>query len=131
MTCVLLVTILCHSERQAESLCEVQKQIERVSSTPEELRKGLQHVLDLDASWPYEKADLLHWAKILDVLDAALANTDSPDDLLVAVLKFTRLLLENSSNRHVYNSYEVRALFNFSPCATSLRFILSFTIICL
>jgi hypothetical protein len=94
---------------QTERLVEVQEQLARLGSSPNELHKGLQHVLDKDAAWPYEKADLLHWVKLLDILDAVLAKEDSSDEHLVAVLKFTRLLLENSSNRHVYNSYEVRA----------------------
>lgn len=88
-------------------MVEVQKQIDRVSSKPSELCSCLKHILDVDGAWPYDKADLLHWANALDVLDVVLAKTDSPDELLVVVLKFTRLLLENSSNRHVYNSYEV------------------------
>lgn len=89
-----------------ERLVEVQKQIDRVSSKPTELCSCLRHILDVDGAWPYDKGDLLHWANVLDVLDVVLAKTDSPDELLVVVLKFTRLLLENSSNRHVYNSYE-------------------------
>lgn len=88
---------------------EVQKQIERLSGNSEELCKGLQHVIDLDVVWPYEKADLLHWAKVLDILDIVLGKEDSPEALLIVSLKFTRMLLENCSNRHVYNSYEVRA----------------------
>jgi hypothetical protein len=95
------------SHWQDERLVEVQKQIGRLSGKPAELCKGLQHIVDVDGAWPYEKADLLHWAKVLDIMDAVLAKDDSQDDLLVAVLKFTRLLLENSSNRHVYNSFEV------------------------
>jgi len=66
-------------------------------------------VIDLDVVWPYEKADLLHWAKVLDILDIVLGKEDSPEALLIVSLKFTRMLLENCSNRHVYNSYEVRA----------------------
>ena len=109
---------------QVERLVEVQKEIERINGNPEELRKGLQHVLDLDATWPYDKADLLHWAKVLDILDAVLAKDDSPEDLLIAVLKFSRLLLENCSNRHVYNSYEV----SFSNTFFLSRFLLTFSL---
>ncbi len=106
---------------QAERLVEMQKHIERLSGDPEELRKGLQHVLDSDATWPFDKADLLHWAKALDILDALLAKEDTPEELLIVVLKFSRLLLENCSNRHVYNSYEVRFSKQFLHLNTSQR----------
>lgn len=92
---------------QTAKLLHVQKQIERFSSQPAELCKVLQHVVDVDSAWPHEKSDLMHWAKVLDILDAILGKVDSPDDLLVIVLKFTRLLLENCNNRHIYSSYEV------------------------
>jgi hypothetical protein len=100
-SCVLVVRV------QTAKLQEVQRQIERFSSQPAELCKVLQHIVDVDAAWPYEKSDLMHWAKVLDILDGNLAKDDSSDELLTTALKFTRLLLENCNNRHVYNSYEV------------------------
>ncbi len=103
----MLSCCLAVSHWQDERLVEVQKQICRLNGKPTELCKGLQHIVEVDGAWPYEKADLLHWAKVLDIMDAVLAKEDSQHALVVAVLKFTRLLLENSSNRHVYNSYEV------------------------
>lgn len=109
------------SRWQDERLVEVQKQIDRVSSKPTELCSCLRHILDVDGAWPYDKADLLHWANALDVLDVVLAKTDSPDELLVVVLKFTRLLLENSSNRHVYNSYEVSLAGQHLPRSVCVR----------
>lgn len=92
---------------QAAKLLEVQRQIERFGSQPADLCKVLQHIVDVDAAWPYEKSDLMHWAKVLDILDGNLAKDDASDELLATALKFTRLLLENCNNRHVYNSYEV------------------------
>ena len=100
-----------------ERLVELQEQLERLGSTPAELCKALHHVLELDATWPYEKTDLQHWASVLDILDAALGKPDSDVTLLVAVLKFTRLLLENCNNRHVYNSYEhLKRLLEHDDC---------------
>ena len=100
-----------------ERLVELQEQLERLGSAPAELCKALHHVLELDATWPYEKTDLQHWASVLDILDAALGKPDSDVTLLVAVLKFTRLLLENCNNRHVYNSYEhLKRLLEHDDC---------------
>ncbi|MGB1593036.1 MAG: DUF908 domain-containing protein [Promethearchaeia archaeon] len=100
-----------------ERLVELQEQLERLGSAPAELCKALHHVLELDATWPYEKTDLQHWASVLDILDAALGQPDSDVTLLVAVLKFTRLLLENCNNRHVYNSYEhLKRLLEHDDC---------------
>mgnify|MGYP002637147540 CR=1 FL=1 len=56
-----------------------------------------------------EQGDLSQWVSVLDIVDTELAKEDNPSNLLVACLKITRQLLENCSNRHVYNSYEVSA----------------------
>lgn len=54
------------------------------------------------------QGDLFQWSTVLDVIDVELAKEDSSRELVLAALRFSRSLLENCSNRHVYNSYEVR-----------------------
>jgi hypothetical protein len=53
------------------------------------------------------QGDLFQWSSVLDILDNELKKPDAPRDLVIAALRFSRSLLENCSNRHVYNSYEV------------------------
>jgi hypothetical protein len=56
------------------------------------------------------QSDLFQWSAVLDVIDAELAKKGEEYDRAIhlGLLRFTRSLLENCSNRHVYNSYEVR-----------------------
>ena len=56
------------------------------------------------------QSDLFQWSAVLDVIDAELTKKGEEYDraLHLSLLRFTRSLLENCSNRHVYNSYEVR-----------------------
>jgi hypothetical protein len=72
-------------------------------------------------TWHYAKTDLFHWIPVLNRFDAILerliAHYNLPDQnsdfasqdksLLVHILSFTRVLWENSTNRALYNSYEV------------------------
>ena len=53
------------------------------------------------------QGDLSQWVSVLDIVDAELGREESSSELKVACLKLTRQLLENCSNRHVYNTYEV------------------------
>eukprot|EP00960_Hanusia_phi_P020054 592388-Hanusia_phi.AAC.2 len=87
-------------------LDDIQRQIEKFQNNPTELVKAMNYVLEMDAPWPYEKGDLLQWSRILDLFDNYLGSESSPEELIVSVLKFTRLILENCGNRQVYNSYE-------------------------
>lgn len=76
--------------------------------------------------WTYPKADLFHFIPALNRLDSILEKfvadnnlkntvqrtetSASTKPLLLGILQFTRLLLENSTNRNLYNSYEVQLL---------------------
>lgn len=90
----------------------------RVSDTPDE---ALADVLEPVTQWPWPRGDLYSWVGVLNRFDTLLAqlcakyqlgtvqcSPFSPQDkrLLVAVLHFTRLLLENCTNRKLYASYE-------------------------
>ena len=50
---------------------------------------------------------------VLDVLDRELARVEASSDIKLEVLRCCRVLLENCSNRHVFNSFEV-------SCCTAL-----------
>ncbi|KAL5523755.1 hypothetical protein ACEPAG_7928 [Sanghuangporus baumii] len=72
-------------------------------------------------SWKWPRSDLYAWIKVLDKFDAILEDvireydvddmqvkvfTPETKDTLCEVLKFERLLLENSTNRKIFNSYD-------------------------
>eukprot|EP00288_Rhodomonas_lens_P014390 CAMPEP_0177695400 /NCGR_PEP_ID=MMETSP0484_2-20121128/3436_1 /TAXON_ID=354590 /ORGANISM="Rhodomonas lens, Strain RHODO" /LENGTH=470 /DNA_ID=CAMNT_0019206321 /DNA_START=263 /DNA_END=1672 /DNA_ORIENTATION=+ len=98
-----------------ETLAKIHDQIEVLGGKPVELLPVLQEAIN--TPWPYEKGDLSQWCRVLDILDAELAKEESPAELCVAILRFTRLLLENCSNRHVYNSYEhLKRLLEVEDC---------------
>jgi hypothetical protein len=54
------------------------------------------------------QGDLFQWVSVLDVLDRELGKAEASSDLVLEVLRCCRVLLENCSNRHVFNSFEVR-----------------------
>lgn len=74
--------------------------------------------------WPFPKSDLFHWVPLLDRFDDLLAQIidrhwskesllqDRPFDecvrtLIIHILVFSRLLLENCSSRNIFCSYDV------------------------
>lgn len=74
-------------------------------------------------SWKWPRSDLNAWINVLNKFDAVLedvirefevdklqVNAFSPDrkEIVLEILKFERLLLENSTNRKMFNSYDVR-----------------------
>lgn len=94
--------------------------INKLLDTPDE---EIPQVLgDIDV-WKWPRSDLNAWIKVLNKFDAMLADViqeyevDSlkllPLPPLVKkkvseILRFERLLLENSTNRKMFNSYDVR-----------------------
>ncbi|KAG7098569.1 hypothetical protein E1B28_000502 [Marasmius oreades] len=75
---------------------------------------------DID-SWKWQRSDLNAWIKVLNKFDAILEDiirdydidrlqirefTSKTKALLSEILRFERLLLENSTNRKMYNSYD-------------------------
>ncbi|CAG8444226.1 3604_t:CDS:10 [Ambispora leptoticha] len=71
--------------------------------------------------WSYPRGDLFHWIGVLNRFDTILENicqkyklkklqsspfTTVEQSILLAILKFSRLLLENCTNRNLYSSYE-------------------------
>ncbi|KAK9767472.1 E3 ubiquitin-protein ligase tom1, partial [Basidiobolus ranarum] len=77
--------------------------------------------LDSIKEWPYPRGDLYNWIIVLDRFDRILEDICREYDLkniqqkifsqhtftlLKGILRFSRLLLENCTNRNIYNSYE-------------------------
>lgn len=99
---------------------ECQTLIDKLRScNPDELLEELR-VID---TWTFGKSELYHWIDILDIFDGILEEatqqigTDwflacderfppKKNQLLLAVLNFTTLLIEHSFSRHLYNSVE-------------------------
>ena len=94
--------------------------IDRLADTPNE---DLADALGQIESWKWPRSDLNAWVKVLNKFDAILEEairdydidklqlnpfTPSTKRTLCEVLRFERLLLENSTNRKTFNSYDVR-----------------------
>ena len=76
-------------------------------------------------SWKWPRSDLNAWIKVLNKFDTILEEiiaeyevdkmqlkdfSTHSKSMLCKILKFERLLLENSTNRKMFNSYDVRVL---------------------
>ncbi|KAJ1549678.1 hypothetical protein HK405_002707, partial [Cladochytrium tenue] len=96
-----------------------------VAAAIEHLRSCPEHELPLAATrladWPLPKSDFFHWIPVLDRFDsileaavavAGLAAPQTADvgpelrDRLLAVLRISKLLFENCTNRNLYGSFE-------------------------
>ena len=77
-------------------------------------------------SWKWPRSDLNAWIKVLNKFDGILEEAIRDYDIdnlqvnvftpltkktVCEILRFERLLLENSTNRKTFNSYDVRPLF--------------------
>jgi len=78
--------------------------------------------------WRYQRGDLHAWVPALDRFDDVLANivqsydlgklqtndfTPKTKELLLGILRITRMMLENCTSRKLYASYEVsKVVFN-------------------
>ncbi|ORX40510.1 hypothetical protein BD324DRAFT_596040 [Kockovaella imperatae] len=97
---------------------DVAAQIKIIESTPNE---SLATVLSGITNWPYPRGDFQSWIPILDKFDGCLEEVISSYDLsrpqtndftpttretVLQVLRFTRLLLENCTQRKLYSSYD-------------------------
>ena len=85
-----------------------------------------QVLTEIDA-WKWPRSDLNSWIKVLNKFDVVLEEiirdyeldklqlnvfTPVTKKTICAILRFERLLLENSTNRKMFNSYDVRVCFN-------------------
>lgn len=92
--------------------------IKKLAAAPTE--QVTQLLADID-TWKWPRSDLNAWIKVLNKLDAILENiikeydldklqlrpfSDEHKQLVSEILRFERLLMENSTNRKTFNSYD-------------------------
>ncbi|KAK0461087.1 uncharacterized protein EV420DRAFT_1746494 [Desarmillaria tabescens] len=110
--------ILHKSKRAVPPPPPVAELIAKLQNTPnEELPKTLGDIV----VWKWQRSDLNAWIKVLNKFDAILEElirdytidmlqispfTPESRSLLAEILRFERLLLENSTNRKMFNSYD-------------------------
>lgn len=110
--------------------------LQLVAANQEDLPELIHPLLDQGWTWP--RTDLQHWIKPLNRLDSILEQividydlasldhcqtnqfTPRTKTLLIAILKFEKLLLENSTNRKIYASFDVSLPSPFLPLSLSL-----------
>ncbi|PWN22154.1 DUF913-domain-containing protein [Microstroma glucosiphilum] len=106
-------------KRLAEASPEVKSLLDKVSAVSDD---ELPIVLDQVSEWCWPRGDLHYWTGVLNRFDDILAATCKEYDLaktvhakefttdrkkmLVSILRFSRLLIENCTNRKLYDSYD-------------------------
>ncbi|KAI0699215.1 hypothetical protein BC835DRAFT_1412679 [Cytidiella melzeri] len=110
--------IIHKSRRMVPLVAPVAELVNKIGDTPNE---ELPQVLSEIDAWKWPRSDLNAWIRVLNKLDAILEDIIcdyavdklqttpfSPfhKQLLSEILRFERLLLENSTNRKTYNSYD-------------------------
>ena len=100
-------------------LPQVAELIDKLLNTPND---DLHEVLSQIDSWKWPRSDLNAWIKVLNKFDVILEEiirdydvdnlqvnefTPRTKAVLCEILRFERLLLENSTNRKMFNSYDV------------------------
>nr|CAG8455076.1 13988_t:CDS:10 [Entrophospora candida] len=96
---------------------KIKKSPPKKLAAPDEIPEIVESVKE----WIHPRGDLFHWIGVLNRFDTILeniclnnklkklqtANFSEPSrSILLAILKFSRLLLENCTNRNLYSSYE-------------------------
>jgi len=129
--------ILHRSKRALPPLPQVAELINKLSDTPNE---DLHEVLGQIDSWKWPRSDLNAWIKVLNKFDAILEEVIQDYDIdklqvnvftpmtkktVSEILRFERLLLENSTNRKTYASYDVRIIRLPYDCAVWLDRVLA------
>ncbi|KAL4252810.1 UPL family protein [Abortiporus biennis] len=106
------------SKRALPPLPQVAELIDKLLETPNE---DLHEVLGQIDSWKWPRSDLNAWIKVLNKFDVILEEVIRDYDIdkiqvnvltpltkktVCEILRFERLLLENSTNRKTFNSYD-------------------------
>ncbi|KAG8213892.1 hypothetical protein J3R82DRAFT_10637 [Butyriboletus roseoflavus] len=106
------------SKRAAQPHPQVEELISKLANTPND---DVADVLASIESWKWPRSDLNCWIKVLDKFDAILEEvihdydidklqlnvfTPATKQTVSAILRFERLLLENSTNRKTFNCYD-------------------------
>ena len=105
-----------------KQLPQVAELINKLLETPND---DLHEVLSQIEAWKWPRSDLNAWIKVLNKFDGILEEAIRDYDIdnlqvnvftpltkktVCEILRFERLLLENSTNRKTFNSYDVRPL---------------------
>ncbi|KAJ7770214.1 hypothetical protein DFH07DRAFT_269298 [Mycena maculata] len=119
--------ILHKSKRAVAPPSQVAELIARLLNTPND---DLSQVLSEIESWKWPRSDLNAWIKVLNKFDAILEEvirdyevdklqvnvfTPATKATLCEILRFERLLLENSTNRKMFHSYDRLNSLLFTP----------------
>ncbi|KAJ7703165.1 hypothetical protein B0H17DRAFT_1175941 [Mycena rosella] len=119
--------ILHKSKRAVAPPSQVAELIARLLNTPND---DLSQVLSEIESWKWPRSDLNAWIKVLNKFDAILEEvirdyevdklqvnvfTPATKTTLCEILRFERLLLENSTNRKMFHSYDRLNSLLFTP----------------
>ncbi|KAJ7647304.1 hypothetical protein FB45DRAFT_975025 [Roridomyces roridus] len=119
--------ILHKSKRAVAPPSQVAELIARLLNTPND---DLSQVLSDIEAWKWPRSDLNAWIKVLNKFDAILEEiirdyevdklqvnvfTPATKATLCEILRFERLLLENSTNRKMFNSYDRLNSLLFTP----------------
>lgn len=105
---------------------QVKDLLDKISqATDDQLPEVLNNVLE----WCWPRGDLHYWTQTLNRFDIILADTiqeyaidkvqtkpfePARKDLIASILRFSRLLIENCTNRKLYNSYDVSSRLSHS-----------------
>ncbi|KAJ2621035.1 E3 ubiquitin-protein ligase tom1, partial [Coemansia sp. RSA 1358] len=107
-----------HHKRHNHPPQEIQWLREQLESTSV---NNIHNVLEPYNEWPFVRGDMYHWITVLNRFDDILADVSEKYELhtlqktefdsdtqktLVAVMQFSRLLMENCVNRNLYSSIE-------------------------
>ncbi|KAJ7188201.1 hypothetical protein C8R46DRAFT_1341056 [Mycena filopes] len=119
--------ILHKSKRAVAPPSQVAELITRLLNTPND---DLSQVLSEIETWKWPRSDLNAWIKVLNKFDAILEEvirdyqvdklqvnvfTPTTKATLCEILRFERLLLENSTNRKMFHSYDRLNSLLFTP----------------
>ena len=110
-------------------LPQVAELIHKLLETPND---DLHEVLGKIDVWKWPRSYLNAWIKVLNQFDAILEEVIRDYDIdkiqvnvltpltkktVCEILRFERLLLENSTNRKTFNSYDVSSFIDLALCA--------------
>ena len=98
---------------------QISRLLQKIADAPAD---ELPPILDSICEWCWPRGDLHYWSATLNRFDSILEESCKDYDLnklqlndftpnrkrlLVSILRFSRLLMENCTNRKLYASYEV------------------------
>ncbi|KAJ9117613.1 hypothetical protein QFC22_004463 [Naganishia vaughanmartiniae] len=117
-----------HPKRPSVTHPDIEAVITRITacSNDADLPSLLRHEIPPDTPWRYPRADLHNWVIVLDRFDAILGSvlerykidqadatvvqrepfTEADKDMVLEILRFERILLDNSTSRKIYGSYD-------------------------